>query len=191
MQPIILLGALAIGAGLISTGFLAGNNEFQIWIQNLGFAEGEIESPIDHANIDFVITKTLVDPDDTPNTGDEFFKNDITDCSFHTFEAMDDGSDIICKLFSWAQDSSTDRVVVCEGRITLTSYTPSDTVLIPITQLAYDGACDVQNIDFVKIVATGEEPMSAANCPGDLVWEDLNGNAMLEPETECFPPNED
>ena len=188
MQPIILLAALAVGGGLISTGFLAGSNEFEIWIQDLGFAEGEIESPLEHANVDFEVTKTPVDPDDIPNTGDEFFKNEITDCSFHTFENLDDGGDLICKLFSW--DLEGERVVVCEGRVTVggsetgdpkAPYYPSDTFLIPIEQEAYVGACDVQNIDFVKIVATGEEPLSAFCDLTTHVILGGDGDDMFEP----------
>ena len=129
MQPIILLAALAVGGGLISTGFLAGSNEFEIWIQDLGFAEGDIESPLDHANVDFQVEKIKVDPDDIPDTGDEFFKNNITGCSFHTFENLDDGGDLICKLFSWPPNGSTDpedRVVVCEGRVTVGGSATND-----------------------------------------------------------------
>jgi len=197
MQPIIVIAGIAVGAALLGTGFLSGSNEFQIWVQNLGFAESEIESPLDHANIDFEITKTLVDPDGTLNNGDEFYKNDITACSFHTFEEVDTGADIICKLFSWSQDGS-ERVVVCEGRITVggqevgdptAPYVPSTTFLIPIEQEAYTGACDVQNIDFVKIVATGEEPMSAFACPEGTIFVDSNGNGMIEPDlNECQIP---
>jgi len=195
MQPIILLAALAVGGGLISTGFLAGTNEFEIWVQDLGFAESPIESPFEHVNVDFEITKTLVDPN-TAIDGDEFFKNDITGCSFHTFDDVDNGADIICKLFSWklgaTGSSPDDRVVVCEGRVVVggpgvddppADYEDSDTFIIPIQQEAYDGACDVQNIDFVKIVATGKEPMSAFCdfAAGFTVGNDTNMNGMYEP----------
>ena len=207
MQPIILLAALVVGGGLISTGFLAGNNEFEIWIQDLGFGEGAIESPIDHVNVDFEVTKILVDPTPTlPNSGDEFFKNDITACSFHTWDNVVNGTDVICKLFSWPQNSATtdpeDRVVVCEGRYIFgpngtndpasgtgnPEYVPSTTRLIQIEQEAYTGACDVQNIDFVKIIAIGEEPMGAANCNAFLNthFVDSNGNNLVEPLlSEC------
>ena len=180
MQSILIVAGIAVGAALLGTGFLSGSNEFQIWVQDLGFAESEIESPIEHANIDFVITKTKIDPDDVADSGDEFFSNDITACSFHTFEEMDDGSDVICKLFSW--DLNDKHVVVCEGRDTLRDYTSSDTVFIDITQNAYIGACDVQNIDKVKIVATGEEPMSAfCDLATHVIIRD-NGNNMFEPD---------
>ena len=196
MQPIILLAALVVGGGLISTGFLAGTNEFEIWVQDLGFAEDEIKSPFEHVNVDFEITKTPVDPDDIPNTGDEFFKNEIIGCSFHTFDDVDNGATIICKLFSWKQGSTgtsiDDRVVVCEGRVVVggsaigdppADYVASDTFIIPREMEAYVGACDVQNIDFVKIVATGKEPMSAF-CDFDAgftVGNDTNMNGMYEP----------
>jgi len=191
MQPIILLAALAVGGGLISTGFLAGSNEFQIWVQDLGFAEDEIESPLEHANVDFEITKTPVDPDDIPNTGDEFFKNNITACSFHTFEELDNGGDLICKLFSW--DLNEERVVVCEGRVTIggddpdgndppANYVPSTTFFIEVEQEAYVGACDVQNIDFVKIVATGAEPLSAfCDLENGAIIIGGDGDDMFEP----------
>ena len=47
---------------------------------------------------------------------------------------------------------------------------------------AYDGACDVQNIDFVKIVATGKEPMSAfCDLTTHHIDNDTNMNDMYEP----------
>ena len=207
MQPILLIAGLAVGAGLISTGFLAGTNTFEVWIQDLGFGEGAIESPLEHVNVDFEVTKILADP--TPNadgtsdgSGDEFYKNNITACSFHTFEPVTDGTDVICKLFSWKQGSTgtsiEDRVVVCEGRYVFgpngtndpstgtgnPTYVPSSIRLIQIQQEAYVGACEVQNIDFVKIVAIGEEPFSTNSCENfapETHFVDSDGDDMIEP----------
>ncbi|MDH3677511.1 MAG: hypothetical protein OEQ12_04335 [Nitrosopumilus sp.] len=195
MQPIIAIAALAVGAGLLSTGFLAGNNEFEIWVQDLGFAQDDIESPIEHANIDFVVEKITVIGDNS-TTADDYYKNEITKCSFHTFEEMDDGSEIICKLQSWAVDPATlqmiedQKVTVCEGRLPIFNYTASETVYVPITMEAYPGACDVMNIDNVKIVASGQEPFSAfCDTENGFVILGGDGDDMFEPWGNDKEPN--
>jgi hypothetical protein len=182
MQPILVIAALAVGAGLLSTGFLA-NNTIQLWTQDTGFGEQDIKSPFDHANIDFNVTKVLVEGDSATPL-DDYYKNVITECSFHTFEEVDDGTEIICKLQAWSVDGKS-QVVVCEGRDLLVNYKASTIGYIGDLTEAYEGACAVSNIDGVQIVAQGERPFSAA-CPdqedgssGLIV--DNNKNGMYEP----------
>ena len=129
MQPILVIAALAVGAGLLSTGFLA-TNTIQIWTQDTGFGEADIETPIKHANIDFVVDKIEVDLD-TSVVGDEYYKNNIVACSFHTFEDIEDGVEVVCKLQAWDYESQTNpefqdggQVVVCEGRAIFEGYEP-------------------------------------------------------------------
>jgi len=43
---------------------------------------------IEHAFIDLGLSKILVDPNGEPNTGDEYFDNLITECSFHSAESI-------------------------------------------------------------------------------------------------------
>src|SRR3990170_1634379 len=76
------------------------------------------------------------------NQGGPILKNLITECSFHSVDPVPKGSLIICKL------TDDDSDVVAEGKIgTLAHTLASSTVtFIPITNLAFIGANDVQNI---------------------------------------------
>jgi len=190
MQPILVIAAVAVGAGLLSTGFLATNN-FEIWVQEQGFATGEIKSPFDHANIDFEVKAVPQDPDQVPDSGDEYFKNVISACSFHTFEEVADGTEVICKLQAW-NITEDGRVVVCEGRDFIVDYTPSDIYLIGDLREAYPGACEVSNIDAVQIVATGEEPFSAFCDLETHFIQGGDGDNMFEPwGNDHIPDTED
>ena len=104
MQPIILLGVAVAAVALVGTGFLAGDqpwNQFEIWVQQLGWATNTIESPISHATVDLEIKKIL----NTDDPDNPFYDNVISDCSFHSNEDIPaatgpgarDGV-IICKI---------------------------------------------------------------------------------------------
>lgn len=106
MQPIILLGVAVAAAALVGTGFLNNDswNEFELWVQQLGWGEDMLNSPISHAFVDLEVKKIVndagTDPavecaglDDTTtptlaectalNLGDDYFDNVIQSCSFH------------------------------------------------------------------------------------------------------------
>jgi len=56
MQPIIVLGVAAVAVALIGTGFLGDPwNEFELWVQQLGWGEADVGSPISHATVDLEI----------------------------------------------------------------------------------------------------------------------------------------
>jgi len=144
MQPIILLGVAVAAVAIVGTGFLAGNqpwNQFEIWVQQLGWATNTIESPISHATVDLEIKKVLVET----GPGAPFYDNFISDCSFHSNEnipaALGPGARdglIICKILGGEGQA------IAEGRIAIpaaTGYTASGTppgsvLLIPIDQCA-------------------------------------------------------
>ena len=150
MQPIILLGVAAVAVTLIGTGFLATPwNQFELWVQQFGFGEADITSPISHATVDLNIKKVQnFGPDGEKDTDDDFFDNFISHCSFHsddsiaaampgkTLDQVSPGV-IICKL-------TDDRdLAIAEGKLNFDSYTASDHLFIEITQLAFPGANDV------------------------------------------------
>ncbi len=131
----------------MSMGFLAPG--FTLNVQQLGAQETLLESPIKTANIDFTISKI----EGVNLAGDTVFKNRIVRCSFHSPTSLGVGSAIICKL------TDIDRDVVAEGRLDLTSpYQGSDLTFIPIQQVAFANANDVQNIEDVKIIVLGPKP---------------------------------
>ena len=139
MQPIILLGVAVAAVALVGTGFLAGDqpwNQFEIWVQQLGWATNTIESPISHATIDLEIKKFLND-DDPDNV---FYDNIIDQCSFHSNEDIAaatgpgarDGV-IICKILGGEGQAIAEgrqNIVAAEG------YANSDVLFIDIDQCA-------------------------------------------------------
>ncbi|MCZ6582954.1 MAG: hypothetical protein O6761_07270, partial [Thaumarchaeota archaeon] len=152
MQPIILLGVAVAAVALVGTGFLQtteGNqwNQFVLWVQELGWGEAALNSPISHAFVDLEIKKIVnPGPDGQLGNGDDFFDNVIQSCSFHADKnipapptsisgeldvtVISDGV-IICKILN--EDSNA----IAEGKITIVDlggYTSSDKEFIPIQQ---------------------------------------------------------
>jgi hypothetical protein len=172
MQPIILLGVVAVAAALIGTGFLGTGGNIALWVQSLGWGEQDLQAPISHAFIDLNLKKIPnPGPDGQANTGDEYFDNVISSCSFHSdqnIRSADPASElspglIICKL-------TDDRdKAIAEGRILLNGeadpdcpqtestvgYDASQHLNIDICQTAFPGANDVQKVTDVKIVVEG------------------------------------
>ena len=170
MQPIILLGVAAVAVTLIGTGFLAEPwNQFDLWVQQFGWGEADINSPITHATVDLNIKKIENDNNTTTEdcegelvdetfdecitrvTTDDYFDNIISHCSFHSDDSiapamvgdiLDQVSPgvIICKL-------TDDRdLAIAEGRINFDSYTASDHLFIEITDEAFPGAKDATGV---------------------------------------------
>ncbi len=173
MQPIIVLGVAAVAVALVGTGFLGDPwNEFELWVQQLGWGEADVDSPISSATVDLEIKKTTnengtlesecdeVTPPDakkacvTAQKADDFFENTIKFCSFHSEDDIDKATGtqvskgkLICKL-------TDDRgLAIAEGRLTFDKYDGSDKLFIEITMTAFDGANDVQApIHDVKLI---------------------------------------
>jgi len=58
MQPIIIIGAAVVGFALLGTGFLGKPwNDIDLWVQELGWGERNLEAPISHAYIDLELKK--------------------------------------------------------------------------------------------------------------------------------------
>ncbi len=155
MQPIIWIAIVGIAAAGLTTGFL-NTNTFTLIAQDLASQEVTLVSPVDTVRVDFEILKvTGISPDGHP-----IFKNQISKCSFHSDDNLPPTSKIICKLSDMQGD------IVAEGFIDLKrTYTNSLKTFIPITQVAFFNANDVQNINDVKIVILGVNPVTAAVNP--------------------------
>jgi len=174
MQPIVLLGVAVAAVALVGTGFLNNNswNEFELWVQQLGWGEDMLTSPISHAFVDLEIKKLVNDngtpisdcPDDEDREAceanarmDDYYDNVIHECSFHADKdipappASGQGTEvlvlnegvIICKMLN------EDGNAIAEGRITIVDidgYTSSDKEFIPISQcILPDGHVDAGN----------------------------------------------
>ncbi len=140
MQPIIILGAAVVGVALLGTGFLGEPwNNIELWVQELGWGERNLESPISHAYIDLELKKEINEngtPVDICNNitdpiakakciaearADDYFNNIIRACSFHSDDSLDPLDPtlgiapalIICKL------TNEEGLAIAEGKIIL------------------------------------------------------------------------
>ena len=150
MQPIIMIAIVGVAGIGLSMGFLAPG--FTLNVQQLGAQETFLESPINTANVDFELLKVEIE---VPGPGTHTaFLNIIDACSFHSPSDIGATGVIICKL------TDENRNIVAEGRLDLTrTYTGSTTTFIVIEQTAFPGANDIQNIEDVKIVVLGPNPI--------------------------------
>ena len=141
MQPIILLGVAVAAVALVSTGFLAEPwNQFDLWVQQLGWGEDMLNSPISHATVDLEVKK-IVNDNDTPNNfADDYFDNVIQSCSFHSGDSIPAAQGavisegvIICKMLD-------DRgFAIAEGKLTIPNgYVASDHLFVQISQCITD-----------------------------------------------------
>ena len=171
MQPIILLGVVAVAAALIGTGFLGEGGNIALWVQSLGWGEQDLQAPISHAFIDLNLKKIANNAGTPDDNSDDYFDNVISSCSFHSDQSIRSADPatalspgvIICKL--------TDErdLAIAEGRIllngqqepdcpqtqTTVGYESSQHLIIDICQTAFPGANDVQKVTDVKIVVEG------------------------------------
>jgi len=168
MQPIVLLGVAVAAVALVSTGFLQDEegtmwNQFELWLQQLGWGEAPLTSPISHAFVDLEVKKIVNDAGTDPLDCDEatqeeqdaciaeafaddFFDNVIQACIFHAdksipapptgVQVLNDGI-IICKMLN------EDGNAIAEGKRTIVSlgtngYVESTKILIPIEQCITD-----------------------------------------------------
>ena len=90
MQPIIILGAAVVGIALLGTGFLGEPwNNITLFVQELGWGEENLMTPISHAYIDLELKKEINDNGTPENDSDDYFNNLIKACSFHSDQSLD------------------------------------------------------------------------------------------------------
>jgi len=156
MQPVILIGLIAVAGAAMGTGFLM-NTEIMLNVQNFGFGSESLFTPISDANVDLeIVALTTQDA-----MGDSIFLN-VIDCSFHYPDTAANGqpfgnlaggtdSTVICKL--------TDRNgnVIAEGDIRGWIFT-STTYQIPMEIFAFPNSNKIENVHAVTIVALGPDP---------------------------------
>ena len=152
MQPILMLAIVGVAATAMGVGFLS--NTITLNVQQLGVGEADFKSPITLANIDLEVNKVNVGQD-----GSAFFKNVINVCSFHSPDELDDPALndllVICKL------TDANGKVIAEGSKDIT-YFPSTTYTIDITEEAFPGATQVQNVHDITLVVLGHNPTGPA-----------------------------
>ena len=168
MNQLLLFAVIGIGIVGMSVGFAS--NTIALNVQQLGVGEDFITSPISAADVDFELLKVHNPGNDQQlNTVDDYFANIITGCSFHSKESIRGPALVICKL---TDDRNPPKngveqfgKVIAEGRLALANgYQASNRIVVPISQVAYLEANDVQNIHDVKIVVQGADPTVLPGC---------------------------
>jgi len=142
MQPIILLAIVGIAGGAMGVGFLG--NDISLDVQLLGVGETNLESPITHADIDFVIARQSGLIAGTTET-----HNVIAYCKITPMSQIDAGSHVFCKL------TDENGFVAAEG-ITQLQKTVKGGETFKVAISAQDFAANkVQNIHDVVLVVQG------------------------------------
>jgi len=157
----MLLAIVGVATAAMGVGFL-NTNTFTLIAQDLASQEVTLVSPVDTVRVDFEITKVpqFTGTDMNGNIVHTVFANKISACSFHSDDDLGPTAKIICKLTDMQGD------IVAEGFIDLKrTYTASQKTYIPILQEAFFNAADVQNINDVKIVILGVNPVQQAANP--------------------------
>jgi hypothetical protein len=133
----------------MGTGFLGEPvNKINLWVQELGFGEGNLESPITTASVDLLLDSVLAeDPEADPITI-------VSKCAFSSEEDIDIGTGksdgkLICKLLN------ADGNAIAEGDITFSQYTAGDIIEIPITQPIFIGATNFDNVFDAMVIVQG------------------------------------
>jgi len=158
MKPIFILAIAAIAATGIGAAQLG--NDIAVTAGGFGVGGANIETPIDDAQVTFTVDQVTVGEE-----GNEHIKNLITECIFHSEDAIQENATIICKLSDDMQGDvpGSQANIVAEGQTLLnnTAYEPSDFVTIEIDNTAYEAAnsvFDIKDVHIVVIGTNGTEP---------------------------------
>ena len=152
----IPIGQMANGLEVLSNDLLTGLQTFGLTTEA---QNNEHQSVIDDASLSFEFEVEPVDPDNKPNTQDEFFINAVSQCNFHSDENIEDTC-LICKL--------TDREdrLLGKGKLELNDgYTASESIPVDISDITYEGANDVANVHAVTLKVC----VPQNGCP-DVYW---------------------
>jgi hypothetical protein len=154
---IIVACAIGIGTGLslgaIQTGEMSSqinqmingvSNNFSASIQ-ISNVTNNVQNVINSAKIGFGFKTLTVDPDNTPNSSDEFLISAISSCVFHSDTSISNSTCVVCTL------QNATKGTLASGNVTLSNYTSSSNLSIPITDFQYPGANNILNVKDVKV----------------------------------------
>jgi len=164
MQPIIILGIIAVIGIFAGTGFLAPAIDM-VWVQTIGVGDADLESPLHHAGVDLDIAAF---PGVGPN-GQPIFKNKFVSCSFHAgtqdFNTLQNLDKVICKLTDINNKVIAEQFIqFCPDPVpiggcgVLPTWTPSTQYIISPLVEAYPGALNIDNVEDVRLVVLGDDP---------------------------------
>ena len=149
MQPILLVGIVAVAAVAMTTGFLG--NDIDLWVQQFGTGSEVILTPVTHAQVDFNIVKTQLESG--------FFLNVIDACLITLANTVGEShfmgqpltlasaqSEIQCKL------SDSMGKIIAEGNVFMTYFPGGSVISVPIDMGITGLPINVENVHDVHLV---------------------------------------
>ena len=116
-----MLAIVGVAAVALGTGFL--NNNIELWIQEFGVGSGDIESPVDHIQVDFRIVQQEVAGSDPV-----VYENVIDACILTLDQPMGDPavtvklSELTCKLTGHNEAWQANDLIITEGTICASDF---------------------------------------------------------------------
>ena len=116
-----MLAIVGVAAVALGTGFL--NNNIELWIQEFGVGSGDIESPVDHVQVDFRIIQQEV-----ANSDPVIYENVIDACLLTLDVPMGDSantvklSELTCKLTGHNAAWQANDLIITEGTVCAPSF---------------------------------------------------------------------
>ncbi len=137
MQALVFMAIFGV-ISVFGVGFLG--NDVQLWIQEFGVGEGDIDSPVLGTELSLLIERV-----ETPDGPDDF----ITACEFTSVDTdLLLGTKLYCKLFNGPNVETA--LIIATGFVKLGGGVDKNTVIpIPINEFAF---VDSNHVDFVENV---------------------------------------
>ncbi len=146
MQPILLVGIVAVAAVAMTTGFLG--NDIDLWVQQFGTGDEVIVTPVTHALIDFNIVKTTLE--------NGFFLNIIDECLVTLGSTVgaptEMGASTLTKSEIQCKLSNSVGKIIAEGNTFMTYFPGGVVITIPIDMGITGLPINVEEVHDVHLV---------------------------------------
>lgn len=141
---VIIVASLATGIG-----YLNNSNGLNLWIQEVGVGESELEHPVSNAGLTINIQRYFGATLQGQTVVTDAFKDIIEECVFRSSDQeLEAGSTLYCKLID-GPDAEFARVIA-EGSKTVNNVIPPGTpVTIPIVHIIDNNVNAVENVIIV------------------------------------------
>ena len=137
----VIVASLALGIG-----YLNNTNGIDLWIQQVGVGEADIDHPITTAGLTINIQRFTGATLQGETVVTDAFKDIIVECVFRSPDVeVESGSTLICKLIN-GPDFETASVVAEGSKVVTSDIPPGTPVTIPIEHIIDNNVNAVQNV---------------------------------------------
>lgn len=137
----VLVASIALGIG-----YLNNSNGMNLWIQQIGIGEGDLEHPITNAALTINIQRYFGATLQGETVVTDAFKDIIEECVFRSpVVTVEAGSTLYCKLID-GQEVEFSRVIAEGNKIVNSEIPPGTPVTIPIEHIIDNNVNAVQNV---------------------------------------------